>query len=180
MEQAEKPGAVETGQAWCQVRQTVLMLELAAAQIHAAMRDSNLSVAVLSESFTAMAASMHGLQARLRDSGPPELEARVDEAGAAMDQALIAMQFYDRLAQRLEHVEHGLGHLAQLLSDPARIAAPPAWQALQAEIQSRYTTEEERTMFAAVMGGMSVAEAIQHYLETMHAKPRLDSDVELF
>ena len=40
---------------WSQVRETVLMLELAAGQVEAAMRDSNYSVEVLTDTFTSMA-----------------------------------------------------------------------------------------------------------------------------
>ena len=40
---------------WSQVRETVLMLELAAVQIESAMKDSNASVEVLTNSFTSMA-----------------------------------------------------------------------------------------------------------------------------
>ncbi|HOI51407.1 MAG TPA: hypothetical protein PLN02_03455, partial [Azonexus sp.] len=43
---------------WSQVRETVLMLELAAVQIEHAMKDSNASVDVLTRSFTAMAGCM--------------------------------------------------------------------------------------------------------------------------
>ena len=40
---------------WSQVRETVLMLELAAGQVDAAMRDSNSSVDTLMDTFTSMA-----------------------------------------------------------------------------------------------------------------------------
>jgi hypothetical protein len=43
---------------WSQVRETVLMLELTAVQIETAMKDSNSSVEVLTESFTSMAGYM--------------------------------------------------------------------------------------------------------------------------
>ena len=43
---------------WSQVRETVLMLELSAVQIETAMKDSNASVEVLTNSFTSMAGYM--------------------------------------------------------------------------------------------------------------------------
>ena len=177
---AEASAAAES---WCQVRQTVLMLELAAAQIHVAMRDSSLSVEALMGAFTTMVERLQGLEARIRiNQQDEELGDGVHQVSAAMDEALMALQFYDRLAQRLEHVEHGLGHLAELLASPERVASPPAWSGLQEEIRSRYTTEEERIMFAAVMGGMPVAEAIAHYKETVLTRTGNDgsSEVELF
>ena len=57
---------------WSQVRETVLMLELAAGQIEAAMRDSGSSVDVLTDSFTHMASSMQMISetvAALPDEG---------------------------------------------------------------------------------------------------------------
>lgn len=44
---------------WSQVRETVLMLELSAVQIETAMKDSNSSVEVLTDSFTSMAGPPH-------------------------------------------------------------------------------------------------------------------------
>lgn len=167
-------------ESWCQVRQTVLMLELAAAQIHVAMRDSSVSVEALMGAFTTMVERFQGLEARIRAEDPEGNEG-VSQVSSAMDEALMALQFYDRLAQRLEHVEHGLGHLAELLGNPERIASPPAWTSLQDEIRSRYTTEEERIMFASVMSGVPVAEAITHYKETVLARTGTgNAEVELF
>lgn len=170
-------------ESWCQVRQTVLMLELAAAQIHVAMRDSSLSVESLMGAFSTMVERLQGLESRIREKNQDEeLGDGVHQVSSAMDEALMALQFYDRLAQRLEHVEHGLGHLAELLGSPERVASLQAWNGLQEEIRSRYTTEEERIMFAAVVGGVPVAEAIAHYKETVLARTGRDgsSEVELF
>ena len=173
--------ASATAESWCQVRQTVQMLELAAGQIHVAMRDSSVSVEVLMGAFSTMVAQLQGLEARFREQGEG-LGAGGYQVSAAMDEALMALQFYDRLAQRLEHVEQSLGHLGELLANPERVASPPAWNELQEAIRSRYTTEEERIMFAAVMGGMPVTEAIAHYKETVLARTGSDgsSEVELF
>ena len=44
---------------WSQVRETMLMLELSAGQIMAAMRDSDSSVDVLAGTFTGMAGYLH-------------------------------------------------------------------------------------------------------------------------
>ncbi|MDD3482540.1 Hpt domain-containing protein [Azovibrio restrictus] len=178
-----EPESCCPGEPWCQVRQTVQMLELAAGQIHVAMRDSNLSVEALMGAFGTMAERLQHLESRLQAiSGDEVLGAEMHEVSSAMDEALVALQFYDRLAQRLEHVEHGLGHLATLLADAGQRGELQAWEALQEEIRSRYTTEEERIMFASVMGGMPVAEAIAHYKETVLTRTGNDgrAEVELF
>lgn len=174
---------------WSDARQTVQMLELAAAQIHVAMRDSSLSVSTLMAAFTTLAERIQGMEARLhaqaRHAGAAmagEMEGQLHEAGLAMDDALVAMQFYDRLGQRLEHVEHSLGRLAGLLADPVQRQQVQAWHALQQEISARYTTEEERIMFSSVMSGMPVDAAVQHYKETVLARTGNEGqgEVELF
>ena len=46
---------------WSQVKETVLMLRLAAAQIDFSLRDGNSSVDTLTDSFTSMASSMQAI-----------------------------------------------------------------------------------------------------------------------
>jgi hypothetical protein len=49
--------------------------------------------------------------------------------------------------------------------------------ALQEKIRSKYTSVEECAMFDAVMGGMSVHEALAHYVTEMNDK---GGDIDLF
>lgn len=171
---------------WSQVRETVLMLELAAAQIESAMRDSNASVDVLTESFTSMAGTMHMMTetlAALPEQGQ-DGETRQSLLGAAghvsdmVHQAIIAFQFYDKLVQRLGHVTHSLGDLSELVGDQRRLYSPQEWVDLQGRIRAKYTTVDECTMFEAVMSGTPVAEAVANYVEAMKSKQ--GDDIELF
>lgn len=171
---------------WSQVRETVLMLELSAAQIEAAMRDSNASVEVLTASFTSMADYMRSITetiAALPDAGASG-EARGALLGSAgqvsgmVHQAIIAFQFYDKLVQRLAHVTHSLGSLSDLVADQRRLFNPQEWVGLQESIRAKYTTADERHMFEAVMNGTPVAEAIEQYVQTMKGKD--SDDIELF
>lgn len=170
---------------WSQVRETVLMLELAAAQIAAAMRDSNASVDILTQSFTTMVGHLrdisHGVAA-LADT--PESRNSRDkligasaEASGLVSQAIVAFQFYDRLAQRLAHVEHSLALLSELVGDSRRLFSPPEWVELQASIRAKYTTPEEIAMFSAVMRGIPVQEAVNQYLAEIKQK---GDDIEIF
>ena len=171
---------------WSQVRETVLMLELAAAQIEAAMRESNGSVDVLTASFTNMAETLRSitgaLGARQADAADTDTHAQLlsaaGEVSGMVNQAVVAFQFYDKLAQRLSHVAHSLGDLSGLVSDQARIYRPQEWVELQGRIRAKYTTSEEREMFEAVMSGTPVAEAIARYVDTM--KHGQTDDIELF
>ncbi len=173
--------------AWSQVRETVLLLELAAAQIDAAMTDSNNSVDVLTGAFTGMAENMLPIQQSLAalsgdgeaDAVRQRLQQAADEVSGMVNQAIIAFQFYDKLAQRLAHVTHSLGELSDLVADQGRLFNPKEWVGLQDRIRARYTTADERTMFESVMSGMPVAEALARYAESMRQRPSGD-DIELF
>lgn len=169
---------------WSQVRETVLMLELAAAQIDAAMRDSSVSVDVLTASFTNMAETLRLITGTLAGDDAAASETRERLLGAAsavsgmVNEAVVAFQFYDKLAQRLAHVTHSLGELSELVGDRQRIFNPQAWVELQDRIRSQYTTPDECEMFEAVMAGTPVAEAIARYVEAI--RQRKGDDIELF
>ncbi|HEX6734125.1 MAG TPA: hypothetical protein VF096_04875 [Azonexus sp.] len=170
---------------WSQVRETVLLLELAALQIEAAMKDSNASVDVLTHSFTTMAGYMKTISdtvGTLPDDGPTGA-AKQSLAGASehvvgmMHQAIIAFQFYDKLVQRLSHVGLSLGELSDLVGDHGRLFNPSEWVDLQQRIKAKYSTAEEVAMFTAVMQGMPVHEALDKFMAEMKHK---SDDIELF
>lgn len=171
--------------AWSQVRETMLMLELATGQIEAAMKDSNSSVDVLTDSFTTMAGYLHMISSTLEalpdageigDTKKNVLEAAKHVTGM-VHQSIVAFQFYDKLSQRLGHVCHSLAALNELVGDEHRIFSPQEWVALQQKIRAKYTTVDECAMFDAVMHGMPVKEAIGHYVSEMKDK---GNDIDLF
>jgi len=170
---------------WSQVRETVLMLELAAVQIEAAMKDSNASVEVLTHSFTSMASFMQMISATvstLPDDGEVG-EAKRNLGGVSehvsgmVHQAIIAFQFYDKLVQRLAHVGLSLGEPSELVGDTGRLFNPGEWVGLQQRIKTKYTTAEEVAMFDAVMQGVPVHEAVDKFIADMKGKT---DDIELF
>ncbi|MBK6401017.1 MAG: hypothetical protein IPP18_00090 [Rhodocyclaceae bacterium] len=174
--------------AWSQVRETVLMLELAAGQVDAAMRDSNASVNVLTESFTAMAGLLDDIDRKMAALGERVLEPEIGEVrdsarqvAQQAQQSVIAFQFYDRLVQRLDHVCHSLASLSELVNSPARRYNPSEWAALQQLIASKYTMVEERAMFDAVMRGVPVKAALEQYMAArMQEVEASGGDIELF
>lgn len=170
---------------WSQVRETVLMLELSAGQIESAMRDSNSSVNVLSESFTTMAGYVHAMSASLA-SLPNEgelgatkesLSGMAEQVSGMVNHTIVAFQFYDKLVQRLDHVCHSLSLLGGLVADRSRLYNPDEWAALQDSIRAKYTTADELAMFEAVLAGVPVQEAINQFLAQRMAS---SDDIELF
>ncbi len=170
---------------WSQVRETVLMLELAAVQIEAAMKDSNASVEVLTDSFTTMAGYMRTISdtvQTLPDQGEvgiakQSLTGVSEHVSSMVHQAIIAFQFYDKLVQRLAHVGISLGDLSDLVADKRRLFNPEEWVELQGKIKVKYSTREEIAMFDAVMHGMPVQEAVDKFMAEMKEQ---SDDIELF
>lgn len=170
---------------WCQVRETTLMLEVATGQIEAAMKDSNSSVDVLTDSFTTMAGYLSMIsstvgslpdEGEIGDTKKNVLEAASHVTGMVHN-SIVAFQFYDKLSQRLAHVSHSLAALNDLVGDKQRVISPQEWGALREKIRSKYTSVDECAMFDAVMAGMSVHEALAQYMSEMKDK---GSDIDLF
>ena len=165
---------------WSQVRETVLMLNLAVAHIERAMREGDDSVTALADSFTSMAGHVQAMGAAAAELPPgPARDSIVEncrQVGERVQAAIVAFQFYDRLTQRLDHVANSLGALAGLVGDPQRLYSPYAWRALQEKIKSRYTIAADRAMFDALLAGASVQEA----LEQGRQEGEGGEDVELF
>lgn len=169
---------------WSQVRETILMLALAVAQIEMSMRESDGSVEVLSNSFTSMVGQVKMIErtvAALPDS-VEMIDAKVAIISSCatvsemMHSAIIAFQFYDKLTQRLNHVTGSLGSLADLVNDQRRLYNPYEWLGMQEKIKSRYTMEEERLMFDAIMQGKTVKQALAIYVQAIEDRKQKTAD----
>ena len=164
---------------WSQVRETVVMLELASTQIEYAINDSNKSVDILTTSFTELANTMTKIcngfaklvdyekDNTVKDSELQEtkktLQTISSYANSLIIKAIVAFQFYDKLAQRISHVNGSLSSLRELVSDGRKIFQPEEWVNLQQKIKSKYSTPEEIAMFDSVVNGMPIQEAIEKY-----------------
>ena len=173
---------------WSQVKETVLMLNLAAAQVEFSLRDGHSSVDVLADSFTSMAGGIsdieksfkelintHDIKDDLNDSVIDLCETVADK----MQHAIIAFQFYDKLVQRLDHVVASLSQLGELVGDSSSLYSPKAWMVLQDKIRSKYSMQQERELFDALMEGEDV-ESVLKRLHKLTEQPREDDDIELF
>lgn len=169
---------------WSQVRETILMLNLAVAQIEVALRDSGGSVDVLTNTFTGMYGSLMALVEAAHALPDSPAKKDIQDSGMAvsaqMQQAIVAFQFYDRLSQRLSHATHSLDDLTAIVSEPARLYNPFAWHALQQKIRARYTMEDEKLMFDTLLKTGNVQAALDQYIESKHQQAGDSPDVELF
>lgn len=174
---------------WSQLRETILMLNLAIAQIDQSMNEGSASVSTLSHSFTSLATNLADIQTAMmnlehKNTAPNNDQLIIRELTTTTTEkvhsSIIAFQFYDKLNQRLEHVSQSLSDLATLIADPASLYSPLQWQALQNNIKSKYTMEEERRMFDNVISGMPVKQALEVFKQERIANQDTDDDIELF
>jgi hypothetical protein len=172
---------------WSQVRETILMLNLAMTQIELALHDSASSVGDLSDSFTSISGTMSAIREvaqQLPDSpgvaaAKAEISALGEEAGNKVAQAIIAFQFYDRLSQRLSHVCRSLDDLGVLVNDPGQLYNPYSWVALQQKIRSKYVTEDDKQMFDTLIQTRDVQMALTDFMKRKR-EHQPTGDIELF
>lgn len=169
---------------WSQVRETLMMLNLAMAQIEMALRDSGGSVEVLTNSFTGMYGNLMALVEQVHSLPDSPVKQSIEETGTAvsgqMQHAIVAFQFYDRLSQRLSHVCRSLDDLNGIVGDPARLYNPYAWHALQQKIRAKYTMEDEKLMFDKLLETGDVQAALEQYVNAKQSVAGDSSDIELF
>lgn len=171
---------------WSQVRETVRMLSLAVGQIRMAMQDSDESVGTLTACVTNMINNVNAIDASAKTL-PDDDEAReikdtivndCIKVQGGIQEVVMAFQFYDKLSQRMSHVEHELNELTTLVGDSSRLFNPMEWKNLQDNIRSRYSMAEEQHMFDALLSGASVEEALQYVRQKLD-EGSID-DIELF
>lgn len=169
---------------WSQVRETVLMLNLAVAQIERGMKDGDESVTSLAKLFTGMAEKTNDLKKVLEDipdhEDKPFVKKSFDEMSESMQTAIVAFQFYDTLCQRLSHVCNSLGALGDLIADSQRLYNPNEWNQLQALIRSKYNIDIDRQMFDAILKGATIEQVLAWGVKHRDQEKEKQDNVELF
>ncbi|MGB1880887.1 MAG: hypothetical protein ACPHTD_09250 [Gammaproteobacteria bacterium] len=165
---------------WSQIRETVLMLNLAVGRIEHALNEGNDSVAALTDSFTTMVEAIHHIGVTASTLPPSDtrtaVEAQCQEVHSRINAAIVAFQFYDKLTQRLRHVSNGLNGLSDQVTDPAKLFNPFEWRNLQERIRSNFTLDSDLRMLDALLSGQSIEEV----LALDQLQEDVVDDVELF
>ena len=180
---------------WSQIRETISLLCLAMAQVETTLNDSSKDVSKLTSAFTHIASDAQKLGAACRKLESPgdfapaksEITSLASAISQEMGMAIVAFQFYDRLSQKLGHVNDSLTHLGDIISDSSRLYNPSEWLKIQEEIKTNYTMECERIMFDLIMKGSTISEALElykHEFDQMSLQKDndddTDDDIELF
>jgi hypothetical protein len=142
-------------------RELVSLLGLAASQIEVSLRDSEGPVATLGRAVGALAAAaevLEGSLAQLPDGpGCDEvrrmLEAQRDALRRRAEESSVALQFHDRLVQRLTHVRDSLAALGDFVDARAHHGPGADWDGLRRRIRDQYSMEQERVMFDLLVSG---------------------------
>lgn len=180
---------------WKELQETVLTLNLAVAQIEMSMKDGDHSVSTLIDSFTTLSGCVQVIDSassEIPDKPTSETDCRtiretvqtnVDLVAEKVDAAIVAFQFYDKLTQRLSHVNKSLIALTGIVSDGEEIESHAKWHNLREQIRKIYSMVDEASMYDAIMQGEDIATALQ--IATQHqARPADEKDnsgeVDLF
>lgn len=164
---------------WSQIRETVMMLNLAVARIDNAMRDGNDSIETLSQSFTSMADGVQNIEQAAQAMTPcasrETIEVNCQQIASQVHTAIVAFQFYDKLNQRLTHVSQSLSALTELVDDQGRIFIPDEWQQLQKTIRAQFTLDSDIKIFDAILAGTPLCNVLE-----MANEIELEENIELF
>ncbi|MGH8479607.1 MAG: hypothetical protein ACREXK_08555 [Gammaproteobacteria bacterium] len=175
------PGSQTPG--WNAEAEVAALVTLAVAQIEAALSEAERSVRALCSAFVSIANAIEPIAGGLNltsdgRSGPPHGPAPT-RLPDDIRRAVVALQFHDRLTQKLSHVAADLGTVAELLRDPSRRDARTAWEVLRREIRVRYTMDCERSLADAVLPNDS-ARQIRAAAHPMMPAPGEGGAIDLF
>ena len=139
-------------------------LDLTATQLELALRESEQPLSTIAGAIGELAADVRVLERHLPD------------VGARLREAVVALQFYDRLSQRLTHARDGLMLLAGALQNPG--AGDAAWVGLHERVRRQYSMEQERKIFELAASGAAPEEFSKALAS--HAPETAEDRVELF
>jgi septation ring formation regulator EzrA len=157
-------------------------LKLVLAQISMSMKESDESMNRLIDAISAMTGSLQRIGAKLDNCAETSdtidhIKNELSTANQGIQEAVMAFQFYDRLTQRITHVEENLEAISELVSRPEQ-QHPGLWKNLESKLSSVYSFEQEQKLYQALLQGISKAEAMEQPLISKPAPS--PGEVELF
>ena len=164
---------------WSQVRETILMINVAVARIEHAMLEGDDSFTSLSQSFVGTinaASEITRAVDKLEDSPiKNKIKEKSKDITLRISDSIVSFQFYDRLSQRMALVSKTLNSLNEILNDDSKTHSRDEWLNLQNLIRSKYTLDSDQEMFDAVIQGMPINEALK-----IAVKKTTEDEIEFF
>lgn len=170
----------ETDKNWKHASEIADLLHQATAHIQLSMHEGHDSIESLTASFNAVVDHLGRVSTAIE-----ALEGGADKAGIQEDTrycieqanaAVVSMQFYDTLTQRLEFISESLQALSEVIKDKDRRGDEAQWLALQDDIARRCHIQADMVFLDAIRAGRSFDEA--HRLS--RDSRQQEEDIELF
>ncbi len=177
-----------------ELQRTILTLNLSIAQIDLSMSEGDNSVMALIESFNYLSSKVDAINAhveKLANLPENEVKQHLDEVKVDSQElkqqvtaAIIAFQFYDRLSQRLGHVNNALSMLADIVSNEMVVQDEEAWEALKERVHKDISMEEEKELFDLIfiqkMPAQSAIELMKKKMAERMNQAEEEDDIDLF
>jgi hypothetical protein len=144
------------------------LLLLAVRQLDAAMLDASAEAELLSRAVAALGER----GAQMRDTGGESTQAKALPILADAQRAMRALQFHDRLSQRINHVRDALARVHASVAT----SGGEEWRQLHESIRALYTMEDERQIFDALVK----REGPRHGAQDEESRDAPMGSVELF
>lgn len=164
------PDRANTHGDWSFDAEIVGFVEMARSQIALALREAEAPISELGACIADIGAACRRVARMAGEEGPDalaELESSADRIAARLRDASVALQFHDRLAQRLAHAREALEVLAGAVADRHMHHSRADWDRLRAGIRSQYSMEQERVIFDLLVGG-ATPERVLDTLRNLH------------
>lgn len=183
---------------WTQLKETLVMLCLAAAQIENSMVESDGSFDEITNNSLTASARLSTIMQSLSELKKFQKENEIVASCSSIDQVIqyseetlklmhstfVALQFYDRFIQQLTHVNASIQELGKLISHEEKLYQPHEWLNLQNRIKLSYSTEIEREVFDKILQGASITDVISALKskrkEAKYTEEQEQDDTELF
>lgn len=155
----------EEKESWTQIRETILMINVAVARIEHAMIEGDVSFTSLSGSFVETVSAATNITAAANQLEESKIKDTIKEncqdITLRVTDSIISFQFYDKLSQRMALVSKTLSCLTEILKDKNKTDNIEEWKNLQNLIRSKYTLDADQDMFDAVISGLPIKDALK-------------------
>jgi len=159
-------------------RRTHCFSELSVALIKFCIQDGDVASKEISERLSSMQSLVNETKRILKNTNSATIETaenvsdvgdKLDEIATEIMNTVITLQFFDRISQRMEHAVESV----EAISDAASIKSQT--------LEQRFTMDDERILYDALLEGLTVDEALdkanQKLSDTIECK---GTDIELF
>jgi hypothetical protein len=120
------------------------LLAIFEAQLGAAVSEADRECMAVGEAFHGLASAKDDIAGNLGvQGGEQRILAACERIGASLTAAVMALQYHDRLSQRVEHIRMGLHRLQTHLRDDTG-QTHEDWMAMLKRVEHRYYLEQKR------------------------------------